>query len=338
MTTMDGQKLLLACYRSMLLVRRVEERIIRQYAEQNAYFARKETPPHTIKCPTHLSIGQEAAAVGVCEPLSKSDVAFSTHRCHAHYLAKGGDVRAMMAELYGRATGCARGKGGSMHLVDTSVGMLGASAIVGGSIPLAVGAALSFKMRGEPHVGVAFFGDGAVEQGVFHEAMNVSSLRKLPVLFVCENNMYATLSHVESRQPTPIAARAASYGAVGVSLEGDDVMAVAEAARAAVRRARAGEGPTLLEIKAYRWMSHVGTEPDTGKMRRSAEELAAWKARCPVVRAREKLLSLGTPEAELREVEQSVDAQIEDAVRFACESPEPAVSELFEDVGAPVMR
>src|SRR5262249_43002138 len=153
--------------------------------------------------------------VGVCEALRKDDVAFSTHRCHAHYIAKGGSLRAMMAELYGRATGCARGKGGSMHLVDPEVGMFGASAVVGGSIPLAVGAALSFQMRREQRVGVAFFGDGAVEQGVFHESMHVAAVKRLPVLFVCENNFYATLSHVETRQRTPIAARAASYGAEG---------------------------------------------------------------------------------------------------------------------------
>jgi pyruvate dehydrogenase E1 component alpha subunit len=325
---------LLRCHRSMLLVRIVEERIISQYAEQNAAFSRKEAPARAIRCPTHLSIGQEAAAVGVCDALRPSDVAFSTHRCHAHYLAKGGDVRRMMAELYGRVTGCAKGKGGSMHLVDCSVGMLGASAIVGGSIPLAVGAALSFKMRNEPHVAVAFFGDGAVEQGVFHEAMNVASVKKLPVLFACENNFYATLSHVDTRQPTSIASRAAAYGGLGVAVEGDDVLAVAEAASHAVERARRGEGPTLLEVKAYRWMSHVGTDPDTGKMRRSAEELAAWKARCPITRARAKLQGLGVSADELDSIEREVREVVEDGVRFASESPEPARSDLFEDVGA----
>lgn len=321
-------------YRAMLLVRRVEERIVRQYAEQNAVYARKETPEHTIKCPTHLSIGQEAAAVGVCDALRKDDVVFSTHRCHAHYIAKGGSIRTMMAELYGRVTGCARGKGGSMHLLDPDVGMLGASAIVGGAIPLSLGAALSFQMRREPHIGVAFFGDGAVEQGVFHEAMNVASVRKLPVLFVCENNFYATLSHVETRQRMPIVGHAASYGIEGIALDGDDVVAVNRAASAAVDRARSGGGPTLLEVRAYRWMSHVGTDPDTGKMRRSAEELASWNARCPIVHARAELKRLGATDADIASIDADVDAVIEDAVAFATASPEPKTSELLEHVGA----
>jgi pyruvate dehydrogenase E1 component alpha subunit len=315
-------------------VRRVEERIIEQYAEQNAFFARKETPPRAIRCPTHLSIGQESAAVGVSLALSKDDVVFSTHRCHAHYLAKGGSVRAMMAELFGRQDGCASGKGGSMHLIDTSVGMLGASAIVGGSIPLAAGAALSFSLRQLPHVAVAYFGDGAVEQGVFHEAMNVASLRKLPLLFVCENNSYATLSHVESRQPTPIAARAASYGSVGVKVSGDDVVEVARVAKDAVARARDGGGPTLIEVEVYRWMSHVGTEHDTGKMRRSAEELAAWRLRCPLVRAKRALLDAGVEATQLEAFEDEVRETIDDAVRFADQGTEPPHQALFTDVGA----
>jgi acetoin:2,6-dichlorophenolindophenol oxidoreductase subunit alpha len=321
-------------YRSMLLVRRVEERIIDQYAEQNASFARKETPKRAIKCPTHLSIGQESAAVGVAMALTNDDVAFSTHRCHAHYLAKGGSVRAMMAELFGKVTGCSLGKGGSMHLFDERVGMLGASAIVGGSIPLAAGAALSFSLQKKPFVGVAFFGDGAVEQGVFHEAMNVAALRKLPLLMVCENNEYATLSHVSTRQAAPIAERAASYGSVGVRVSGDDVLDVERVASEAVRRARAGEGPTLIEIHVYRWMSHVGTIFDTGKMRRSADELAAARARCPVERAKQRLAKGGVAASELDAIEADVMREIEDGVRFADESPEPARSALFEDIGA----
>jgi TPP-dependent pyruvate/acetoin dehydrogenase alpha subunit len=321
-------------YETMLLVRRVEERVIAQYAEQNAVFARKEVPASSIRCPTHLSIGQEAAAAGVCAALDASDVVFSTHRCHAHYLAKGGSLRAMMAELFGKVDGCARGKGGSMHLVDTSVGMLGASAIVGGSIPLAVGAALSAKMRGTDRVAAAFFGDGAVEQGVFHEALHVAALRALPALFVCENNFYATLSHVATRQRTPIADRAASYGAVGVTVEGDDVLAVLRAADEAVARARGGGGPTLLEIRAYRWMSHVGTEPDTGKMRRTADELAEWQRRCPIIHARTALLDAGATVEELHAIDAKVQAAIEDAVVFARASPEPDVTELTMHLGA----
>jgi acetoin:2,6-dichlorophenolindophenol oxidoreductase subunit alpha len=324
----------LGWYRQMLLIRRVEERIVTQYAEQDAVYARRGVPAHTIKCPTHLSIGQEAAAVGLCDALGTDDVAFSTHRCHAHYLAKGGSLPAMMAELFGRVAGCSRGKGGSMHLVDPSVGMMGASAIVGGTIPLATGAALAFQLRREPRVAVAFFGDGAVEEGVFHEGLNVASLRKLPVVFACENNFYATLSHISSRQSAPIAQHAASYGAVGVALDGDDVSQVAAVAHQAVARARQGGGPTLIEVRAYRWMPHVGTTPDTGKMRRSAEELAEWMARCPVAFARRRLVAAGVPEADIAAVEAQVDTQIEDAVAFAHASPEPLPDEIVQHVGA----
>ena len=173
-----------------------------------------------------------------------------------------------------------------MHLIDVGVGMLGASAIVGGSIPLAVGAAMSASLRGETRVAVAFFGDGAVEQGVFHECLNLAALRRLPVIFACENNLYATLSHVRARQAAPIHARAASYGMPGVAVDGTDVEAVRAVATEAAERARRGEGPTLIEATAYRWMSHVGTEFDTGRMQRTQDELDAWRARCPLVIAR----------------------------------------------------
>ncbi len=329
---------LLRGYRTMLLVRRAEERVVRQYAEQNADFARGVQPAHAIKCPTHLSIGQEGAAVGVCQELTVDDVAISTHRCHAHYLAKGGDLRAMMAELFGKSTGCARGKGGSMHLVDPDVGMLGASAIVGGSIPLAVGAALSAQMQGRTRVAVAFFGDGAVEQGVFHESLAFAALRRLPVLFVCENNFYATLSHVEDRQLVAIPQRATGLGVASVTADGSDLADVLHAARGAVRRARAGEGPTLIEVRAYRWMSHVGTEPDTGRMKRSAEELALWKDRCPLAVLRVRLAARGVPAATLDAMGTEVDAAVEDAVEFARRSPAPSPDDLFTHLageGAP---
>jgi acetoin:2,6-dichlorophenolindophenol oxidoreductase subunit alpha len=325
---------LLDAYRKILLVRRVEEWIIAQYAEQNEYFARKETPPRAIKCPTHLSIGQEGAAVGVAMALTNEDVAFSTHRCHAHYLAKGGSVRAMMAELLGKETGCSAGKGGSMHLFDDSVGMLGASAIVGGSIPLAAGAALSFVMQGKPLVAVAFFGDGAVEQGIFHEAMNIAALRKLPLLLVCENNAYATLSHISTRQSAPIAERAASYGTVGVRVPGDDVLAIKSATDEAVSRARRGQGPTLIEIEVYRWMSHVGTTFDTGKMKRSQDELDHWRMKCPVAVTKQRLSEHGITDEELAAIDAEIAATIADGVRFSDESSQPQPSALFEHIGA----
>jgi len=327
-------------YRRLVLVRRVEEWIIDQYAEQNAYFARKEEPPLSIRCPTHLSIGQEAAAVGVCAALGAGDAVYSTHRCHAHYLARGGSVDRMIAELCGKVTGCSKGKGGSMHLIDVDAGMYGASAVVGGSIPLAVGAALAASMQGRPGVGVAFFGDGAVEQGIFHESMNLASLRRLPVIFVCENNFYATLSHVSTRQPLGIAQRAASYGMPGVCVEGVDVRDVLRAASEAVARARAGDGPTLLEVKAYRWMSHVGTEFDTGKMLRSAGELDGWRERCAVAHMRRALEADGVAASRLDGVDDEVRAVIAEGIAFARASAEPVADDLFNDLAgeAPTWR
>jgi len=318
-------------WRQMLLIRGAEEAISAQYREQDEIIARQGQPEHAIRCPTHLSIGQEACAVGVCAPLGVDDVVYSTHRCHAHYLAKGGSLHRMAAELFGKVTGCAKGKGGSMHLVDTTVGMLGSSAIVGGSIPLAVGSALSFQMRGLPHVAVCFFGDGAVEEGVFHESLHFAALRKLPVIFACENNGYATLSHISARQITSIHGRAASYGAVGEGVDGNDVRAVEAASRRAVERARAGEGPTLLELSTYRWLGHVGGNPDLGQARRSQAELDEWKERCPIARLRVTLLET-VPAARLETVEREVRATIAEAFAAAKADPAPALSEMFVDV------
>ncbi len=325
-------------FRRLVLVRRVEEWVIDQYAAQNAAFARKEEPPLSIRCPTHLSIGQEAAAVGVSAALRDTDVAYSTHRCHAHYLAKGGSVDRMIAELCGRVSGCCKGKGGSMHLIDVDRGMYGSSAVVGGSIPLAIGAAFAAVKQGRDDVGVAYFGDGAVEQGIFHESLNFASYKKLPVIFVCENNFYATLSHISARQRVGIAQRAASYDMPGVAVEGVDVRDVMAVAVEAVERARRGGGPTLLEVKAYRWMSHVGTEFDTGKMKRSAEELDSWRARCPVAFMRKRLEADGVSAARLDAVEDEVRKVIEHGIEFARASAEPEASDLFRDLAgeAPV--
>jgi len=262
-----------AIYQNLLRIRMTEEAIAANYAEQE------------MRCPVHLSIGQEAAAVGVCAALTDDDAAFSTHRCHSHYLAKGGDLNAMIAELYGKRTGCAAGLGGSMHLVDERVGMMGASAIVGGSIPLAVGAALKFKMDGEPHVAVAFFGDGASEEGVFHESMNFAALHKLPVLFMCENNFAATASPLEARRAVDnIFEHGKIFGMPGVRVDGNHVGEVLQAATEAVRHARAGKGPSLIEARTYRWMKHVGPEIDQTSGKRTPEEWGQWQQKCPVRR------------------------------------------------------
>ena len=309
-------------YVRMLRTRRVEEKIVELYPQQE------------MKCPTHLSIGQEAAAAGVCAALQSDDRVFSTHRCHAHYIAKGGDLKQMFAELYGRRTGCAKGKGGSMHLVQPELGLMGASAIVGGSLPIAVGSAMAAKMQGKNRFAIAFFGDGCTEEGVFHESLNFASLHKLPVVFVCENNFYATHSHQSARQPADnIADRAQAYSMPGVQITGTDVWAVYEAAKQAVDQARRGRGPTLLEIRAYRWKEHVGPNFDFSLGYRTKEELDSWMARCPVRLFEQRLLAEGvTTEAELSRLGAALDTEIAEAVRYGKESPDPNLEEMLADV------
>ena len=232
-----NQEELICLYRKLLRIRRTEEAIARADAA------------HEIRCPVHLSIGQEAVAVGICAHLVSSDHIYSNHRCHAHYLAKGGDLRKMIAELYGRKTGCCRGRGGSMHLTDPKVGMMGASAIVGGTIPLAVGSALSFSLDGVENVSVAFLGDGATEEGIFYESLNFAQLKKLPVIFAVENNSYATYSHQRARQSNlDIFERALAFRMSCQAVDGNNVEEVFEEAAQAVARARSGNGPTLLEL------------------------------------------------------------------------------------------
>lgn len=314
--------LLRALYVEMVRIRKAEEAIVALYAEQE------------IRCPTHLSIGQEAVAVGVCQALTLRDIVLSGHRCHAHYLAKGGNLNAMFAELYGKATGCARGKGGSMHLVWPQTGMLGASAIVAGTVPIAVGRALASGLKGSDEVAAAFFGDAAVEQGVTHESLNFASLRRLPVVFVCENNLYATHSPLSARQPTPeIAPRAAAYHMPGVMVDGNDVVEVYLAARAAVERARGGEGPTLIEAKTYRWREHVGPNYDINLGYRSQAELDAWVARDPVLIQAHRLEALGilTP-AERAAVDAQGESEVAAAVQYAKASPFPEPGALYADV------
>ncbi len=310
---------LVAMYRTMVRIRQVEERIAERYAEDR------------MKCPVHLSIGQEAAAVGACAHLEKSDVIYSTHRCHAHYLAKGGDMKKMIAEMYGKETGCAHGRGGSMHLIDASCGMYGTSAIVCGSMPLPVGAALAFKQRGERRVGVAFFGDAAVEPGVFHECMNFAVYHKLPVIFFCENNDYSTMARRFERQAVPIAPRADGYGMPSVQVDGNDLLKVHAAAGEAIARARNGGGPTLIVAETYRWREHV--EHNRGIMKRPEEELKFWMARDPVERFRKEILSYGVPPAELEHYDAEIRAEVDEAFRFAEASADPKVSEIARGVG-----
>ena len=306
----------------MTRIRRAEEAIVARYPEQE------------IRCPTHLSIGQEAVAVGVCQALREQDVVLSGHRCHAHYLAKGGSLRRMFAELYGKATGCCGGKGGSMHLASPETGMLGASAIVAGTVPIAVGAALAAALRGSDDVSVAFFGDAGIEQGVTHESLAFAALRRLPVVFVCENNLYATLTPLSKRQVSAdVWPRAVAHGLPGVSVDGNDVLAVYEAAAHAVARARAGDGPTFIEAKTYRWREHVGPNFDVELGYRTQAELDAWMARDPLLRHARILETSGVlTAAERLALDREVEAEVADAVRFAKASPFPEPAALYADV------
>lgn len=309
-------------YEAVVRARKFDEKIVELYPQQE------------MRCPTHLSLGQEAAAAGVCAALRKEDLIFSTHRCHSHTMAKGGDFKLMFAELYGKETGCSKGKGGSMHFVQPEMGIMGASAIVGGSVPLAVGAALAAKMQGKDIVSVAFFGDGALEQGTFHEGLNFASLKKLPVLFISENNFYATCSHLSARQAVDgLYTRAASYLMPGVQVDGTKVEDVYAAAVPAVDRARRGEGPTFIEAVCYRWKEHVGPNFDYDLGFRTKEELDSWMAKCPVKLFEKYLVQNKLLEAaELEKISAAIQAQIDEAVVYAKQSPFPKPEALYEDL------
>jgi pyruvate dehydrogenase E1 component alpha subunit len=247
----------------------VEEAIASRYAEQK------------MRCPIHLSIGQEAAAVGVCAHLKTSDYAVSGHRAHAHYLAKGGDLKKMIAEIYGKATGCCKGRGGSMHLVDLSVGFLGSTPIVGGSIPVGVGAAFGIRMKQEERLAAIFLGEGSTEEGVFAESLNFASLKKLPVLFVCENNLYSVYSPLSVRQPEErsISLLAEAHGMLALQGDGNSLIAVSTLAQQATEHIRAGHGPALIELTTYRFREHCGPDIDPYQPQ---DEVAYWKQKDPV--------------------------------------------------------
>lgn len=306
-----------SAYRDMLRIRRAEEAIARRYPEQE------------MRCPTHLCIGQEAICVGVAASLVKEDHVFSNHRAHGHYLAKGGDLAAMIAELYGKATGCCGGMGGSMHLIDPAAGFLGAVPIVASTIPLAVGAAWAAKLQGEARVAAAFFGDGAFEEGVTHESINFAALHQLPMVFVCENNLYSVYTRLDQRQPDrPIHEVAAAHGCRVLTTDGNDVAAVMAVAAEGIAHARGGGGPVFLEFSTYRWREHCGPNYDDELGYRPAGELAAWEAQCPVKRLRAHLVTEGTTESFLADIEATVATEVEAAFAAALAAPAPAYSDL----------
>jgi 2-oxoisovalerate dehydrogenase E1 component len=310
----------LALYRQMTTIRRVEEQLAKAYLSG------------AIPGACHTYVGQEAVATGVCAHLRPDDAVFSTHRGHGHALAKGVPAREVAAELFGKATGCSRGRGGSMHLFAPEVGMMGTSGIVGPCILQATGAGYSFKLLKTDRVGVAFFGDGAVNNGAFHEGINLAAIWDLPVLFVCENNMYATeVPFASATRNTNVAERGPGYGIHAVAVDGNDVWAVWHAAHEAVSRARAGGGPTLLEAKTYRTRAHSEGMRDAGY--RTAEEVAGWKARDPLVLLRQRMEREGTvAPAELDALDAEAQSLAEDAIRFAQDSPWPDPATAAEHV------
>ena len=312
---------MLQIYRTMLRIRLFEERVDELVLKGQ------------IHGTTHLYIGMEAVAVGVCSALLPQDYITSTHRGHGHCIAKGADLGRMMAELLGRETGYCKGKGGSMHIADLEQGNLGATGIVGSGIPVATGAALAVQMRKESRVVACFFGDGAANSGAFHESLNLAAIWRLPVVFICENNQYAMSGSAREMFPIPkIAERAAAYGIPGVTVDGNDILAVHAAVVDAVTRARRGDGPTFLICETYRWKGH--SRSDANRYR-TKEEIAAWQARCPIARLRAHLEGKGILDAQTAAViERDVEEELAKAIQFAQDSPIPTLEGVEADLYA----
>jgi len=316
-----GNEKLIEMYRAMVRIRTFEERVVKEFAAGK------------IPGAVHLYAGEEAVATGACANLRPDDYITSTHRGHGHLIAKGGKTDRMMAELYGKKTGYNKGKGGSMHLADMEIGILGANAIVGAGIPIAAGAALSAQMRGTDQVVIGFLGDGATNTSRFHEGVNLAAIWNLPVVYVIENNMYAEATPLSAAcKLTNLSDRAKAYGIPGKTVDGNDVLAVYKAVGEAVARARKGQGPTLIECKTYRYRGHFEGDPQTYKTKEEVEE---WMKKDPIPRFRKQLIETGVlTEEDADKIAREMNEEIEKAVKFAEESPYPAPEEALEDVYA----
>ena len=319
---MINQELVERLYKSMLLIRQFELRLAEVY--------------HTdvIKSPVHLSVGQEAVSVGICDVLEADDVVSNTYRCHATYIAKGGDLNEMMAELYGKTTGCAGGKAGSMHLVDVKRGIMGASAVVGTTVPVAAGHAWAFqqdaKQTGKQRVVATVFGDGATEEGSFYETMNFAALKKLPMVFICENNRLAIHTPIEKRWATDrLCERIATYGIKTHKIDDSDIFKLRDVMAEAIADARAGKGPTFIEVATYRWLEHVGPRDDHDHEYRDGEVYQQWKTNDQITRLAGML-----DEPTLTRIQQEVTKAITASEDFAEKSPYPAAEELYTNVYA----
>ena len=322
---LNAPPLRLDLHRQLLSVRHGEHLLARLYKDQE------------MRTPTHFGLGQEAVAVGVCSALRADDVVYSHHRCHNHYLAKGGDFEALAAELYGRQSGCSAGRGGSVHLTAREVGFIVSSAILGETVAVATGSALAFKMDGQPRVAVSFFGEAACEEGVFYESINYAAVHALPILYVCENNLYSTESPLAVRQPagTDLCERVRAFKIASERVDGNDVLAVHEATARRLAELRAGRGPVFLECMTYRWLEHVGPNFDheLGRTYRTEAELREWIERCPVKRSAAALTADGVAsEAELERLDAEILAETEAAAKRARQAPFPPAEQLFENV------
>ena len=296
----------------MLRIRKVELKISELYPEEE------------MRCPVHLSVGQEAVAVGVCSALQKKDIALSAHRSHAHYLAKGGDLKSMLAELYGKKTGCAEGKGGSMHLIDLEAGLIAAVPIVGSTIPIAVGSAWGNMMQDKSVTTAVFFGEGATETGVFHESLGFASLHNMPMIFVCENNLYSVYSSLEVRQSNKRnnIKIAEGHGIVSLKGEGNDVSSVYGVIKESISIIKKQKGPVYVEFDTYRWLEHCGPNDDDHLGYRKDKEVKKWKTNCPIEKTKDYLLNNKlADEKEIQTVSQELDDEIEEAFEFAKTSP-----------------
>ncbi len=308
------ENILKKMFYSMLRIRLVEEKLAELYSEQE------------MRCPVHLCTGQEAIATGVCTALDRTDYVLSSHRSHGHYLAKGGNLNAMIAEIYGKKTGCCAGKGGSMHLIDLESDFLGSVPILGSTIPIAVGVAFGSWMKNENSVTVAFFGDGAVEEGVLHESLNFALLKKLPVIFVCENNFFSVYSPLDVRQPErrEISEIAKGHGVESSRGDGNNILEVYQKAKKAVVKARDGRGPVFLEFTTYRWREHCGPHFDNHIGYRTEDDFLKWKQLCPIERFKNHLISDSILSVQdIREIESILNREIDQAFVFAKASPFP---------------
>lgn len=315
---------LLEMYRKMVTIRVFDQRAVEEFHAGN------------IPGVVHAYIGEEAVAVGVCSALRRDDRIVSTHRGHGHTIAKGAEIKLMMAELFGRSNGYCRGKGGSMHIADFSVGMLGANGIVGAGLPIATGAALAAKLERSDRVAVAFFGDGASNEGAFHGSLNLASIWKLPAIFVCENNRWASgVSASYALSVADVSMRAVSYNIPGITVDGTDVLAVYEATEQAVQRARAGAGPTLVECKAYRWRAHSEARGNPADPR-PREEIEMGPQHDPIASFATRLLEQGVATtATLQQIDREVAVAVAEAIAFAKASPLPRPEDALLDVFAP---